>query len=135
MLIQFLTLFPSMFDSPFAHSIIKRAQDNGLVKLETINFRAYAEDRHATVDDTPYGGGPGMILKPEPILKRWKRLKRKWPPNLYHSYLAARRDLHQGIAVELSAQPHWSLSVGTSEGYDERIRTLADRELSIGDYV
>ena len=95
MLIQFLTLFPSMFDSPFAHSIIKRAQDNGLVKLETINFRAYAEDRHATVDDTSYGGGP-MILKPEPILKRWKRLRRKGHQALYHSYLAARRDLSPG---------------------------------------
>lgn len=136
MLIQFLTLFPSMFDGPFAHSIIKRAQDRGLVKLETINFRAYAEDRHATVDDTPYGGGPGMILKPEPIFKAVEAIKAQAATEPYVILTTPQGEtFHQGIAVELSTRSHLVFICGHYEGYDERIRMLADRELSIGDYV
>ncbi|HHW12832.1 MAG TPA: tRNA (guanosine(37)-N1)-methyltransferase TrmD [Firmicutes bacterium] len=136
MLIQFLTLFPEMFDGPFAHSMIKRAQDNGLVKLETINFRAYAEDRHATVDDTPYGGGPGMILKPEPIFKAVEAIQAQAATKPYIILTTPQGEIfHQRIAVELSAQPHLVFICGHYEGYDERIRTLADRELSIGDYI
>ena len=136
MLIQFLTLFPPMFDGPFAQSMIKRAQDKGLVKLEMINFRSFAEDRHLTVDDTPYGGGPGMILKPEPIFKAVDDLTAAAGAKPYIILTTPQGEtFHQELAVELSKLPHLLFICGHYEGYDERIRTLADRELSIGDYI
>ncbi|HEY8392122.1 MAG TPA: tRNA (guanosine(37)-N1)-methyltransferase TrmD [Capillibacterium sp.] len=136
MLIQFLTLFPGMFDGPFAHSIIKRAQDRGLVKLELINFRQYAVDRHLTVDDTPYGGGPGMILKPEPIFKAVEEVTVAAGAKPYTILTTPQGETFcQEIAEELSTLPHLLFICGHYEGFDERIRTLADRELSIGDYV
>ena len=136
MLIQFLTLFPEMFTGPFSYSIIKRARDKGLVTLEMVNFREYAQDRHLSVDDTPYGGGPGMILKPEPIFKAVEDVEAKTGSKPYIVLTTPQGETFcQQTAVELSKLPHLLFVCGHYEGFDERIRTLADRELSIGDYV
>ncbi|HBR34479.1 MAG TPA: tRNA (guanosine(37)-N1)-methyltransferase TrmD, partial [Firmicutes bacterium] len=117
MLIQFLTLFPPMFDGPFAQSMIKRAQDKGLVKLEMINFRSFAEDRHLTVDDTPYGGGPGMILKPEPIFKAVDDLTAAAGAKPYIILTTPQGEtFHQELAVELSKLPHLLFICGHYEG-------------------
>lgn len=136
MLIQFLTLFPEMFIGPFSYSMIKRAREKGLVTLEMINFRAYAEDRHSTVDDTPYGGGPGMILKPEPIFKAVEDVEAKTGSKPYIILTTPQGEpFNQQTAVELSELSHLLFICGHYEGFDERVRTLIDRELSIGDYV
>jgi tRNA (guanine37-N1)-methyltransferase len=116
--------------------MIKRAQDRGLVRLELINFRQYATDRHMTVDDTPYGGGPGMILKPEPIFKAVEEVTAEAGVKPYTILTTPQGEpFSQKIAEELSALPHLLFICGHYEGYDERIRTLADRELTIGDYI
>ena len=110
-----------MFDGPFAHSMIKRAQDRGLVRLELINFRQYATDRHMTVDDTPYGGGPGMILKPEPIFKAVEEVTAEAGVKPYTILTTPQGEpFSQKIAEELSALPHLLFICGHYEGYDER---------------
>lgn len=137
MLIQILTLFPEMFAGPFSSSIIKRAQEKGAVFIETVNFRKYATDRHLTVDDTPYGGGPGMVLKPEPIFKAVEDLRAKAEGEKPYIIITTPQGeiFRQKTAVQLSERKHLIIICGHYEGFDERIRTLADRELSIGDFV
>jgi tRNA (guanine37-N1)-methyltransferase len=136
MLIHFMTLFPEMFTGPFSYSIIKRARERGLATLEMINFRDYARDRHSTVDDTPYGGGPGMVLKPEPIFEAVEDLQKRTGSKPYIILTTPQGEtFSQETASELSKKPHLLFICGHYEGFDERIRVLADRELSIGDYV
>jgi tRNA (guanine37-N1)-methyltransferase len=134
MRIDVLTLFPAMFTGPLDESIIKRARDAGLLHLHLHQLRDWAHDRHKTVDDRPFGGGPGMLLKPEPIFEAVESLKRDTTRVVLMS--PAGRQFNQAIARELARCGHLLLVTGHYEGFDERIReALADDELSIGDYV
>jgi len=134
MRIDVLTLFPPMFAGPLDESIIKRARETGRLDLKIHNLRDYAHDRHKTVDDRPFGGGPGMLLKPEPIFEAVEDLGRESTRVILFS--PAGRTFNQAIACELAGQEHLLLISGHYEGFDERVREqLADDELSIGDYV
>jgi tRNA (guanine37-N1)-methyltransferase len=132
--IDVLTLFPAMFAGPLDESIIKRARDAGLLDLKIHNLRDYTHDRHRTVDDRPFGGGPGMLLKPEPIFEAVESIAREQTRVIL--LCPSGRRFTQAIAAELSRQDDLLLVTGHYEGFDERIREqLADDEISIGDYV
>jgi len=134
MKIDVLTLFPAMFVGPLDESIIKRARQEGRLELNIHNLRDYAHDRHKTVDDRPFGGGPGMLLKPEPIFEAVEHLAGENTRVILLS--PAGRTLSQVIARDLALCEHLLLVSGAYEGFDERVRErLADDELSIGDYV
>ncbi|MFZ0826393.1 MAG: tRNA (guanosine(37)-N1)-methyltransferase TrmD [Verrucomicrobiia bacterium] len=134
MKIDVLTLFPAMFAGPLDESIVKRARDTGLVDLKIHNLRDWTHDRHKTVDDRPFGGGPGMLLKPEPLFAAVEGLQRERTRVILLS--PAGRPFCQAIARELAQAEDLLLVTGHYEGFDERVReTLADDELSIGDYV
>jgi tRNA (guanine37-N1)-methyltransferase len=134
MRIDVLTLFPGMFAGPLDESIMKRAREAGLLDLKIHNLRDFAHDRHKTVDDRPFGGGPGMLLKPEPIFEAVEALAREKTRVILLS--PSGRPFRQAIARELAAVDDLLLIVGHYEGFDERVREqLADDELSIGDYV
>ncbi len=134
MKIDVLTLFPAMFAGPLDESIIKRAREAGRLDLAIHNLRDYAHDRQKTVDDRPFGGGPGMLLKPEPIFEAVESLAREVTRVILLS--PAGRPFNQAIAGELAGYEHLLMVSGHYEGFDERVREqLADDELSIGDYV
>lgn len=136
MRIDVLTLFPEMLEGPFGHSIVRRAREAGVVDLRVHNFRDFATDRHHTVDDSPFGGGPGMVIKPEPVFAAVESLRESGAsgPLIYLSPKGER--LTQALARELSALPAFLLLCGRYEGLDQRVVDhLVDRELSIGDYV
>ena len=134
MKIDVLTLFPAMFAGPLDESIIKRAREAGLLDLKIHQLRDYAHDRHRTVDDRPFGGGPGMLLKPEPIFEAVESLASAQARVVLLS--PSGRTFDQAIAHELAKAEHLVLVSGHYEGFDERVReNLADDELSIGDYV
>jgi tRNA (guanine37-N1)-methyltransferase len=134
MKIDVLTLFPAMFAGPLDESIVQRARKSGALELKIRNLRDYTHDRHKTVDDRPFGGGPGMLLKPEPIFEAVEDLAREDTRVILLS--PAGRKFNQAIARELAQQEHLLLICGSYEGFDERVREhLADDELSIGDYV
>jgi tRNA (guanine37-N1)-methyltransferase len=134
MKIDVLTLFPAMFAGPLDESIIKRARETGRLDLAIHNLRDYTHDRHNTVDDRPFGGGPGMLLKPEPIFEAVERLAGEGTRVILLS--PAGRPFSQAIARELAGLEHLLMVSGHYEGFDERAREqLADDELSIGDYV
>src|SRR5437773_4280070 len=134
MKIDVLTLFPAMFAGPLDESIIKRAREAGLLDLRVHNLRDYAHDRHRTVDDRPFGGGPGMLLKPEPIFEAVENLASETARIILLA--PAGRTFNQAIARELAEARELLLISGHYEGFDERVRErLADDELSIGDYV
>lgn len=134
MKIDVLTLFPGMFTGPLDESIVGRAREMQRLELQVHNLRDYTHDRHRTVDDRPFGGGPGMVLKPEPIFEAVENLAGE---NTRVILLTpSGRLFSQQIARELAAQPHLLLICGSYEGIDERVHeALADDELSIGDYV
>ena len=134
MKIDVLTLFPAMFAGPLDESIVKRAREKGLVDLKIHNLRDWTHDRHKTVDDRPFGGGPGMLLKPEPLFAAVESLSREKTRVILLS--PAGRPFSQAIARELAEAEDLLLVTGHYEGFDERVREgLADDELSIGDYV
>jgi tRNA (guanine37-N1)-methyltransferase len=134
MKIDVLTLFPAMFAGPLDESIIKRARTAGLLDLKIHNLRDWTHDRHKTVDDRPFGGGPGMLLKPEPLFEAVESLKREKARVILLS--PAGRPFNQVVACELAQVDDLLLVTGHYEGFDERVReALADDELSIGDYV
>lgn len=134
MRIDVLTLFPAMFAGPLDESIIKRARAAGLLDLKVHNLRDWAHDRHRTVDDRPFGGGPGMLLKPEPLFEAVEDLKRKATRVILLS--PAGRKFDQQIAREMAREKDLMLVTGHYEGFDERVReNLADDEMSIGDYI
>jgi len=137
MIIKVFTIFPGMFDGPLESSIIKRARDKELVGIELVDFREYASSKHKNVDDEPFGGGPGMLLKPEPIYSAFEAVAGKKESYKGKVVLMTPQGapLTQRIAEELAAQEEISIICGHYEGFDERIRKLADIELSIGDYV
>jgi len=123
-----------MFAGPLDESIIMRARKKGLLDLKIHDLRDWTHDRHRTVDDKPFGGGPGMLLKPEPLFEAVESLKRKETKVVLLS--PSGRKFSQQIARELAAETDLLLVTGHYEGFDERVReTLADDELSIGDYV
>lgn len=134
MRIDVLTLFPGMFLGPLDESIVKRARQNGLLDLRVNNLRDYTHDRHKTVDDRPFGGGPGMLMKPEPIFEAVEALRVAETHVILLS--PAGRVFNQAIARELSVKSHLLLICGSYEGVDERVReALVQDELSVGDYV
>jgi tRNA (guanine37-N1)-methyltransferase len=134
MKIDVLTLFPAMFAGPLDESIVGRARAAGLLDLKIHNLRDWTRDRHRTVDDRPFGGGPGMLLKPEPLFAAVENLRREKTRVILLS--PSGRKFDQSVARELAAQNDLLLVTGHYEGFDERVReTLADDELSIGDYV
>ncbi len=138
MRIDILCLFPEMFVSPFSHSIVKRATERGFVEVVTHNIRDFAHDRHATVDDAPYGGGAGMVLKPEPVFEAVEHARlltgRASSPTILLTPQG--RLFSQKIAAELAQLEHLMLICGHYEGVDERVAAhLATDQLSIGDYV
>ena len=134
MKIDILTIFPEMFSGPFKESIIKRAQEKGLAKIKIHNLRDWTEDKHKTVDDKPFGGGAGMVMKVEIIDKALKDLKTK---NSKIILLTPQgKVFKQKIAQKYAKLDHMILICGHYEGFDERIReNLVDEEVSIGDYV
>ena len=134
MKIDVLTLFPEMFAGPLDVSIVARARKAGLLDLRIHNLRQWTHDRHQTVDDKPFGGGAGMVLKPEPIFEAVESLA----DGSTHVILTspAGRPFDQAIARELARQPHLLFVCPSYEGVDERVcEALVDDELSIGDYV
>ena len=134
MKIDVLTLFPGMFPGPLDESIIKRACESGRLRLGIRDLRDYAHDRHRKVDDRPFGGGPGMLMKPEPLFEAVEALRGEKTRVILTS--PAGRPFRQEIAQELAGEEHLLLVCGSYEGFDERVREcLADDELSIGDYV
>jgi len=134
MLIDVLTLFPEMFAGPLDVSIIRRARDTGLVEIKLHNLRDYTHDRHKTVDDKPFGGGPGMLLKPGPVFEAVEALRR--PGTKVVLLSPSGRLFKQAVARELTVEKHLILLCGSYEGFDERVRAqLINDEISIGDFV
>jgi tRNA (guanine37-N1)-methyltransferase len=138
-----VTIFPGFFEGVFAHGIVRRALKKGLVTVEAHDLRMYAHDRHRTVDDRPFGGGEGMVLKPEPLAEALEALEirdRRWEIRDQGTRVillsAQGRAFTQAMARELAALERVVLVCGRYEGVDERVNELyCDMELSIGDYV
>ncbi|MUG43410.1 tRNA (guanosine(37)-N1)-methyltransferase TrmD [Paenibacillus woosongensis] len=140
MRVDVLTLFPEMFTGVFGTSILGKAQDKGIVSLNPVNFRDYAGNKHGTVDDTPYGGGGGMVLKPDPIFRAVEDLLSGKPADAPAPRIILMcpqgESFTQRKAEELAEEKHLIFICGHYEGYDERIREhLITDELSVGDYV
>ena len=136
MRIDILTLFPEMFAGPFSASIMKRAADRGLLQIVLHQIRDYTHDKHHVVDDSPYGGGAGMVLKPEPVAEAVEAVKAMAEAEAAVILLSpGGRLFKQSIAAELALKPRIILIAGHYEGIDERVRPLIDDEISIGDYV
>lgn len=129
-----MTLFPRIVEGPLEESILKRARERGLVTIRVHNLRDFTHDKHRVVDDKPFGGGPGMVLKPEPIFEAVETLRR--PDSCVILMCPQGRRFTQAVAHELSARPHLLIICGHYEGVDERVReALVQDEISIGDYV
>jgi tRNA (guanine37-N1)-methyltransferase len=144
MRVDILTIFPDFFRGLLDHGIVRRAREAGLITIDVHDLRAFAHDRHRTVDDRPFGGGEGMVLKPEPIFECIESLDiRPWEERIAGStkdsvvLLSAQgRRFDQSLAAELASLDRLVLVCGRYEGVDERVgEFIADRELSIGDYV
>lgn len=131
-----LTIFPEIFRSPFEHSILKRAREAGLIEINLVNIRDFAVDKHRTTDDYPYGGGSGMVMKPEPIAKALRHAEEVGGKGRVILLSPAGKRFDQGIARRLSTEKHLVFICGRYEGIDERVRKrFVDEELSIGDYI
>lgn len=137
MKIDIVTIFPKMVEGAFAEGVVGRAIARGVLDLRVHDLRDYANDRHRVVDDLPFGGGPGMVLKPEPVFAAVERIRevRGTPASVILTSPDGERLTHR-VAERLSAQDHIVILCGRYEGVDERVRTsLATETLSIGDYV
>jgi len=136
MLFDIVTIFPEFFASPLGEGVLHRAIGGGLVKVRPVDLREYTTDRHRTTDDRPYGGGEGMVMKPEPIAGALTALQQEVPPGRVILLSPRGRLFRQEVARELAAEPRLILVCGRYEGVDERIREhWVDLELSVGDYV
>jgi len=133
MKVDVITLFPAMFAGPLDESIISRARESGRLELAIHDLREWTHDRHRTVDDEPYGGGPGMVIKPEPIFEAIEALATDASCVIMLTPQGDR--FSQPRARELVGQEHLLLLCGSYEGFDERIRSRVHHEISIGDYV
>ena len=138
MKIDVLTLFPKMFDSPFGESIVKRAIKNKIIELKIYNLRDWAIDSYGTVDDKPFGGGVGMLIRPEPVYEALKKIKSEKKTNKRKIVLMSARGkkFTQEMAENLSKLDNLIIIAGHYEGFDQRIADfMVDEEISIGDYV
>jgi len=137
MRIDILTLFPEVFDSPLSYSIIKRAQENGLIEISLTNIRDFSTDNYKKVDDKPYGGGPGMVMMPGPVFDCLEQVRKLSTDKGRLILLSPQgHQFNHSKAVELSKEKRMILISGKYEGFDERIRTgLGAEQISIGDYV
>jgi tRNA (guanine37-N1)-methyltransferase len=133
MKIDILSLFPNLFEGAFTESIIKRCVEKGLVEINIHNFRDYTLDPHGNVDDTPFGGGAGMVLTCQPIFDCVNSIKT--PESKVILMTPRGKTYNQKMAVDLSHEKHLIIICGHYEGFDERIRSICDMEISIGDYV
>ena len=136
MKIDIITIFPDMFKGPFEESLIKKAQDKNIVKIKIHNLRIWTNDKHKTIDDRPYGGGPGMVMMIEPVDRALKELKKAQPKTEVILLTPQGKVFKQKLAEKFSKLKHLILICAHYEGVDERIRKyLVDEEISIGDYV
>jgi tRNA (guanine37-N1)-methyltransferase len=141
MRIDIVTLFPEICRAPLSESMMKRAQEKGILQLHICNLRDWTTDKHHLVDDAPFGGGQGMVMKPEPIFAAVEDLKHRTPNIEYETAKVillspAGRRLDQELAKQLSKEPHLIIISGHYEGVDHRIiKHVIDLEISIGDYV
>jgi len=132
---QILTLFPEFFESPLACSIPKRAIAAGIARVEAIQIRDFATDKHHSVDDAPYGGGPGMLMKPEPVVASIRAARAKQPDTHVVMLTPSGSRFTQTKALEFTEKPGITLLCGRYEGFDERICDYVDEQISLGDYV
>ena len=136
MLVHVLTLFPGLFDGFLRESIVRIAQEKGSLEVDLIDFRRFATDKHAMVDDRPFGGGPGMVLKPEPIFAAVEAVEAERGPMHRVMLTPTGRPLAQTDLERLARLPELLLLCGRYEGFDERVRLgISWEEISIGDYV
>ena len=137
MRIDVLTLFPRMFEGPLGESIIGKAREKELLEINVSNFRDYSDNKHQTVDDYPYGGGAGMLLKVQPVYDNINAIEEATPETKKRVILLdpAGKPFDQKMAEEFSTEEHLVFICGHYEGYDERIRSLVTDEVSLGDYV
>ena len=133
MKVDIVTAFPDMFSSLLSESILKKAQENGFLEVKVHDLRDYTTDKHRQIDDTPYGGGPGMLIKVEPLYRAIEELKSSGS----HIILLTPQGkiLKQEFTQELSKKEHLIMICGHYEGVDERIRSFVDEEISLGDYI
>jgi tRNA (guanine37-N1)-methyltransferase len=132
--VDIVSIFPEVFEAPLSASMVGIARERGILDVRVHDLRDWTTDRHRQVDDAPYGGGAGMVMKPEPFFRAVADLKADTDARVVLLTPQGRR-FEQGLAEDLSTEEHVILLCGRYEGFDERIRTLADIELSIGDYV
>ncbi len=137
MRVDIITLFPSMFKNPFDESMIKRAKEKGILKIKLHDLRQFTHDKHRTVDDAPYGGGAGMVMKPRPLFEAVEKIKEEIDSSSRVILLSPQgRPLNQEKVKELAKERVLIFICGHYEGVDERVREhLVDEEISLGDYV
>jgi tRNA (guanine37-N1)-methyltransferase len=135
MQIDLLTLFPEFFASPLSQSMLKRAQDQGALTIRVLNLRDYIEDRHQVADDRPFGGGPGMVMKIEPLVMAIRAVRLEDPATRVILLSPAGQVFNQDQARDLAGLSHLMLICGHYEGVDDRIRYYVDGMLSMGDYI
>ena len=133
MQIDILTLFPGMLEGPLGASLLKKARDKGLLNINIVDLRDFTFDKHKTADDSPYGGGAGMVMKVDVIAKAIARVKGQGSRVIY--LCPTGKQLTQEKIIALAKEEHLALLCGHYEGVDERVRGLVDEEISIGDYV
>lgn len=132
---RFLTLFPALFETVLAEGIIGRAVKNGLLEASVTDLRPYGEGKHKTIDDTPYGGGAGMVMKVAPLVRAIEEAREKDPRTRVVMLTPQGRKFDQSAAREYAALPSLTLLCGRYEGFDERVNAFVDEELSLGDFV
>ena len=130
-----VTLFPDMFDSPLGHSILKKAQEKGLISIRLVDPRDYTTDRHRVTDDYPYGGGQGMVMKPEPLVAAIEDIRAQIPKARVVLLSPQGAVFRQKLAAELAESEELVLVCGRYEGVDERVKSFVDEELSVGDFT
>ena len=130
-----ITVFPRMFESPFGESILKRARDQGLVKINLHDLREYSLDKHRKTDDHPFGGGIGLIMNVDPIVRAIETVKKTKPDSRSILLSPGGRPFNQKMAWELSREENLTFICGRYEGVDERVLNFVDDSISIGDYI
>jgi len=136
LIVDVITIFPGMFEGPMSASIVGIARERGLLEFRTHDLRDWTHDKHRSTDDTPYGGGPGLVMKPEPIFEAVDTVQAEEDePGYVIFFTPAGRRFDQELAEQLAEKERLVMVCGRYEGFDERVLSLADLELSIGDYV